>query len=75
MITRNIRAELARAGMTVAAAQHTVGRLSEVDGAWRPMSAGTWERRMREPGTWKLQELEALAAELGISVGRLVVGE
>lgn len=64
VITGNIRAELARAGMTVAHAQRVVD-----------ISPGTWETRMRVPGTWKMSELRALADALGVTVGRLVVGE
>ena len=75
VITVNIRAELARRGLTAEHARGHLGRRSATTGAWRPMSATTWEERMRNPGTWRLQELETLAEALGISVGRLVVGE
>jgi hypothetical protein len=64
VITGNIRAEMARAGMTVAATQRHL-----------EMSAPTWERRMRNPGTWKWSELEKLAALLHVAPARLVVGE
>ena len=64
VITGNIRAEMARAGMSVQRAQNIVN-----------VSPGTWETRMKTPGTWRMNELERLAAALGVSVARLVVGE
>jgi hypothetical protein len=35
------------------------------------MPATTWYRRMRDPSTWTLGELDALAAVLKVSRGRL----
>lgn len=34
-----------------------------------------WEDRMRTPGMWRLRELEAIAAVLGVPVVTLVGGE
>lgn len=72
-ITGNIRAELARKGMTAAQARGFIGSAAGDKGTG--MASATWERRMRDPGTWKIQELESLAAALGVTVARLVAGE
>jgi hypothetical protein len=45
-VTANIRAELARAGITVGTAQR-----------WLGLAASTWDARMRQPGMWRLGEL------------------
>jgi hypothetical protein len=62
-ITRNIRAELARAGKTAKEAQEVVG-----------LGATTWDDRMTRPGYWRLNQLEALAAWLGVDVVTLLRG-
>lgn len=62
-ITRNIRAELARAGRNVGQAQEATG-----------IRPSTWDDRMRQPGYWRLAELERLAAWLGVDVVTLVKG-
>lgn len=60
-VTRNIRAELARAGRTTRQAQEAIG-----------IPASTWDDRMREPGYWRLNQLEALAQWLGVPLQELV---
>lgn len=60
-ITRNIRAELARAGRTARQARAAIG-----------ISPSTWDDRMSQPGYWRLQELERLAGWLGVDVATLV---
>jgi uncharacterized protein (DUF2384 family) len=34
----------------------------------------TWYRRMRKPGSWRLEELERVAGVLGTTVGALIDG-
>jgi hypothetical protein len=59
-ITRNIRAELARAGRTARMAQEAIG-----------VPASTWDDRMREPGYWRINQLERLAAWLDVELADL----
>ena len=61
--TRNIRAELARAGKTARQAQEAIG-----------IPASTWDDRMRHPGYWRMSQLEALAAWLGVELFELLRG-
>lgn len=63
VITRNIRAELARAGRTARQAQEAI-----------QISSTTWDDRMRQPGYWRLQHLEALADWLGVDIVALLRG-
>ena len=63
VITRNIRAELARAGRNIGQAQDATG-----------IRPSTWDARMREPGYWRLKELEKLADWLGVDVTVLLRG-
>jgi hypothetical protein len=63
VITRNIRAELARAGRTARQAQEAIG-----------IPASTWDDRMRRPGSWRMSQLEALAAWLGVELFELLRG-
>lgn len=60
-ITRNIRAELARAGRTARQAQDATG-----------IRPSTWDSRMSQPGSWRLKELECLADWLGVELSTLV---
>jgi hypothetical protein len=60
-ITRNIRAELARAGKTAREAQLAIG-----------LPPSTWDDRMREPEYWRLGQLESLAKWLGVDVETLL---
>lgn len=62
-ITRNIRAELARAGKTAREAQEAIG-----------IPPSTWDSRMADPGYWRLGQLESLAAWLGVDVETLLRG-
>jgi hypothetical protein len=63
VVTRNVRAELARAGRSPTEARNHL-----------EMSATTWTTRMAAPGTWRLQELERLAEWLGVNTSELVAG-
>jgi hypothetical protein len=63
VITRNIRAELARAGKTSREAQEAIR-----------VGATTWDDRMRRPGYWRLNQLEALAEWLGVDLFELIRG-
>jgi hypothetical protein len=60
-ITRNIRAELARAGKTAREAQEAIR-----------VPASTWDDRMREPRYWRIGQLEELAEWLGVDVATLL---
>lgn len=60
VVTRNVRAELARTGRTRAEAMQVAG-----------VSERTWEKRMRDDSTWRLSELRRLSAWLGVSLGDL----
>ncbi len=60
-ITRNIRAELARAGVTVAQARARI-----------PLGEAAWSARMRQPGRWTLAELMALEVITGAPFRDLV---
>lgn len=62
-VTRNVRAELARAGRSPTEARNFLS-----------MSATTWTTRMANPGTWRLTELERLASWLGVKTSDLVTG-
>lgn len=59
-VADNIRAELARAGLTASAAQL---RLNLGEAAWR--------NRMASPGTWRIGELEELARWLRVDLAEL----
>lgn len=59
-ISSNVRAEVARRGMTAAG----VRRALADKGA--PLPASTWDQRMSEPGTWRWRELVAIAAVLDV---------
>lgn len=61
-ITRNIRAELARAGLSATEARMHL-----------EMARSTWDARMANPGLWRLSELDALAALLHVRTAALVV--
>lgn len=60
-ISSNVRAEIARRGMTAAG----VRRALADRGA--PLPASTWDQRMVEPGTWRWRELTAIAEVLAVS--------
>lgn len=62
----NVRAEIVRAGMT-AAGVRTAMRAEGVH-----ISPTTWSDRMADPGSWRLRELEAIAAVLAIPTSALV---
>jgi hypothetical protein len=72
VITGNIRAEMARRGISAATARRMLGRRGTH--GLVAMSPTTWETRMREPGSWKWRELERLAEILGVSPAELVRG-
>lgn len=69
-ITGNIRAEMARRGLTAAQVRRGIRRDGPL--SVTHMSASTWETRMREPGTWKWSELAQLAVVLGVRPSELV---
>jgi hypothetical protein len=60
-LTRNIRAELARAGRSARQAQEAIG-----------IPGSTWDDRMVRPGYWRLGQLQALADWLGVELADLV---
>ncbi len=61
LVTRNVKAELARAGLTATQARDHL-----------EMARSTWDSRMADPKLWRLGELEALSALVGSSVAELV---
>lgn len=61
-ITRNIRAELARAGLSATEARMHLD-----------MARSTWDARMANPGLWRLSELDALAGLLQVRPATLVM--
>lgn len=62
-VSANIRAELARRRLTARDAQKAM-----------KISSTTWDARMREPGYWRLGQLERLAGWLGVDVETLLRG-
>ena len=61
--TSNVRAESARIGMSIRELCRRIG-----------MARSTWSRRLHDPGSWRLSELEAVARELGVPIDRLADG-
>jgi hypothetical protein len=59
----NVRAECARRGRTHREVQKALG-----------MARSTWDRRMREPRTWRLGELAAIARFLDVPLDRIADG-
>lgn len=60
-LTRNIRAELARAGLGTATARKMIG-----------MGETAWSARLRDPSRWTIGELLELARITGTPVTELV---
>lgn len=63
LVNGNIRAELARAGKTVKDAQGVAG-----------IAPSTWDARMADPGSWRVDQLVKLAAWLNVELVELVCG-
>jgi len=63
-VSATLAAELARRRITWAEAR----RRMPTDVA---IARTAWEQRMRDPGRWKLRELQALAEVLGVPVAEL----
>ena len=59
----NVRAEIARAGANPREVREAVG-----------LSRTTWRRRLAQPGTWRLGELQKIATFLDIPIKRLANG-
>lgn len=60
-LTKSIKIRLVEQGQTAVSVRESVG-----------MSESTWHQRMREHRTWRLGELEDVAAALGTTVAELV---
>lgn len=61
--SENVRAEAARRHMSAR-------RLCQLTGITR----STWDRRMRDPRTWRLGELQTIAHVLDVPISRLANG-
>lgn len=59
----NVRAESARRGFSFKKVREAID-----------MSRSTWDRRMAEPGSWRLGELDGIARYLGVPIDRLADG-
>jgi hypothetical protein len=65
-VSDNVRAEIARAGMTAGGTRVALRSLGV------HISPTTWSDRMQDPGSWRQRELEAIASLVGVPTSTLV---